>query len=88
MIIINDNEVKQECSICNHITHIKLTDEELEAYRGYLMGGGLIQECLKAKREAARTASQQMKKRPQRGLNFILVHHSERSSNHNYRRYS
>jgi len=46
MIIINDNEVKQECGICNHITHIKLTDEELEAYRKYLTGGGLIQECL------------------------------------------
>ncbi len=46
MIEIDDNVIKQECGICNHITHIKLTDDELEAYRGYLAGGGLIQECL------------------------------------------
>ena len=73
MIIINDNEVKQECSICNHITHIKLTDEELEAYRGYLMGGGLIQECLKAKKEAARTAPEQMEKGLEEGLNSLCL---------------
>ena len=30
----------------DHITHIKLTDEELEAYRRYLAGSGPIQECL------------------------------------------
>ena len=46
MIIINNNEVKQECSICNHETRIGLTEDELEAYRDYLTGGELIQECL------------------------------------------
>lgn len=46
MIEIDDNVIKQECGICSRITHIRLTDEELEAYRGYLAGGGLIQECL------------------------------------------
>ncbi len=46
MIEIGDNVIRQECGICNHITHIKLTDDELEAYRGYLAGGGPIQECL------------------------------------------
>lgn len=46
MIEIDDNVIKQECGICNHITRIKLTDDELEAYRWYLAGGGPIQECL------------------------------------------
>jgi len=46
MIIIHDNEVKQECGICNHVSKIKLTESELEAYEEYLGGGRLIQECL------------------------------------------
>lgn len=48
MIVIHNNEVKQECSICNHITKMKLTECELEAYREYLKGDKLIQECLPA----------------------------------------
>ena len=46
MIIVNDNEVKQECGICGQETRIKLTEDELEAYKDYLAGGLLIQECL------------------------------------------
>ena len=54
MIIIHDNEVKQECGICNHITRIRLTEDELEAYREYLRGGLLIQECLPTLNRAER----------------------------------
>lgn len=32
--------------LCNHITRIKLTEDELEAYKDYLAGGQYIQECL------------------------------------------
>lgn len=34
MIIINDNEVKQECGIWNHITHIKFTEGDLGLTNG------------------------------------------------------
>lgn len=54
MIEIHDNEVKQECGICNHITKIKLTESELEAYRRYLRGGLFIQECLPTLNRAER----------------------------------
>ena len=45
MITIQDNEVKQECSICGHETRMKLTEDELDTYKNYLAGGLLIQEC-------------------------------------------
>lgn len=46
MITIYNNEVAQRCDMCGRKSRIKLTDDELEAYRGYLAGGQLIQECL------------------------------------------
>ena len=46
MVIIYNNEVKQECGMCGQESHMKLTDNELEAYQQYLSGGHLIQECL------------------------------------------
>ena len=46
MITINNNEVAQICGMCGRESYLKLTDSELEAYRGYLAGGQLIQECL------------------------------------------
>ena len=46
MITINDNEVSHICEMCGNESHIKLTDEELWAFKDYLMGGLLIQECL------------------------------------------
>lgn len=46
MITIYNNEVVQRCDMCGRKSRIKLTDDELEAYRGYLAGGQLIQECL------------------------------------------
>ena len=46
MIVIQDREVKQRCDMCGRESRIRLTEEELEAYRGYLAGGQLIQECL------------------------------------------
>ena len=46
MIIIQNKEVAQRCGICGRESRIKLTKDELEAYRGYLAGGQLIQECL------------------------------------------
>lgn len=46
MIIIQNKEVAQRCGICGRESRIKLTEDELEAYRGYLAGGQLIQECL------------------------------------------
>ena len=48
MITINDNEVSQVCGMCGDESYIKLTDEELGAFKNYLMGGLLIQECLPA----------------------------------------
>ena len=47
MITITENNVvAQECNMCGRESHIKLTDEELWAFKDYLMGGLLIQECL------------------------------------------
>ena len=46
MIAINDNEVSQACEMCGRESYIRLTDEELGAFKDYLMGGLLIQECL------------------------------------------
>ena len=46
MIVIHDNEVVQRCDMCGRRSRIVLTEEELEAYREYLAGGQLIQECL------------------------------------------
>lgn len=46
MITINNNKVTQICGICGRESYLELTDSELEAYRGYLAGGQLIQECL------------------------------------------
>ncbi len=45
MVIVYNNEVKQECSMCGQESRMKLTDSELEAYQQYLSGGRLIQEC-------------------------------------------
>ena len=46
MIIIHENKVEQQCCICGQKSQIKLSESEIEAYRGYLKGGKLIQECL------------------------------------------
>lgn len=46
MIVIQNREVKRRCDMCGRESRIRLTEEELEAYRGYLAGGQLIQECL------------------------------------------
>lgn len=46
MIVTNDCEVEQRCSMCGRESRIELTKEELRAYREYLAGGQLIQECL------------------------------------------
>ena len=46
MVTIIDNEVAQTCGMCGRESYLELTDSELEAYRGYLAGGQLIQECL------------------------------------------
>ena len=46
MITISNNEVAQICGMCGRESYLELTDSELEAYRGYLAGGQLIQECL------------------------------------------
>ena len=42
MIAINDNEVSQACEMCGRESYIRLTDEELGAFKDYLMGGLLI----------------------------------------------
>ena len=46
MIKIHDREVEQQCSMCGHKTRIKLTQDELEAFKDYLTGDQYIQECL------------------------------------------
>ena len=48
MIIITNNEVEQSCGICGHNTRIKLSEDELEAYKDYLKRHLLIQDCLPA----------------------------------------
>lgn len=48
MIKIYNNEVSQVCGMCGDESYIKLTDEELGAFKNYLMGGLLIQEYLPA----------------------------------------
>lgn len=45
MIKIENNEVVRKCGMCGHESHMELSDDELKAYRGYLAGGQLIQEC-------------------------------------------
>lgn len=46
MITIQNNVVKQKCGMCEHESHMELSEDELKAYRGYLAGGQLIQYCL------------------------------------------
>ena len=46
MIIVNANDVIDRCSMCGKDSHLRLTDEELEALKKYLSNGGYIQECL------------------------------------------
>ena len=46
MIIIHNNEVERQCSMCGQKSQIKLSERELEAYKRYLKGDELIQDCL------------------------------------------
>ena len=46
MLITREHEVTGQCDMCGVCHHITLTDEEMDAFRKYLRGGLLIQECL------------------------------------------
>ena len=46
MLITQGHKVTERCSMCGACRYIILTDEEMDAFRKYLRGGLLIQECL------------------------------------------
>ena len=46
MILVNGNEVIDRCSMCGKDSHMRLSDEELQAFRHYLSGDTFIQDCL------------------------------------------
>ena len=46
MLITREHEVTEQCDMCGACRHMTLTDKEMDAFRKYLRGGSLIQECL------------------------------------------
>ena len=46
MVIIEENEAINQCSMCGKESHLPLSDEELSNLRSYLVKGGYIQNWL------------------------------------------